>query len=69
MSALNVMKWESRRITQADLNPGCSVASVKIRNFNEYLLKLFCNMSGIDFSSIKSSDDYHQIINLGAVAA
>ena len=69
MTALNVMKWESRRITQSDFNPGCSVASVKIRNFNEYLIKKFCNMSDIDFSLIKTADAYRQIINLGAVAA
>ncbi|HAO19577.1 MAG TPA: transposase, partial [Desulfobacteraceae bacterium] len=69
MTALNLMKWESRRIAQSDFNPGCSVASVKIRNFNGYLLERFCSISGIDFSSIKSSDAYHQIINLGAIAA
>jgi hypothetical protein len=69
MTALNLMKWESRRIMQSEFNPGCSVASVKIRNFNEYLLKRFCNMSGLDFSSIKSADAYNEIINIGAIAA
>jgi len=69
MTALNLMNRESRRIAQSDLNPGCSVASVKIRNFNEYLIKKFCNMSDIDFSLIKTADVYQQIINLGAVAA
>lgn len=69
MSALSVMKWESRRNTQPDLNHGCSSASIKIRKFNEYLLKRFCDMSGIDLSSIKSSDAYQQILNLGAIAA
>jgi hypothetical protein len=69
MSALNVMKWESRKIAQSEKSQGCSVASVKIRNFNEYLLKRFCNMSGIDLSRIKSADAYLQIINLGAIAA
>jgi len=69
MTALNVMKWESRRIAQSDLNPGCSVASVKIRNFNGYLLKRFCSISGIDFSLIKYSDAYQQTLNLGAIAA
>jgi hypothetical protein len=69
MTALNVMRWESRRIAQSETSHGCSVASVKIRNFNEYLLKRFCDMSAPDFSSIKSPDEYRQIINLGAVAA
>jgi len=69
MSALNIMKWESRRITQSDLNPGCSVASVKIRNFNGYLLKRFCDMSDIDVSLIKYSDAYQQALNPGAIAA
>ena len=69
MSALNVMKWELRRNTQPHLNHGCSSASIKIRKFNEYLLKRFCDMSGIDLSSIKSSDAYQRILNLGAIAA
>ncbi len=69
MTALNMMKWESRRIAQSDLNPGCSVASVKIRNFNGYLLKRFCDMSDIDVSLIKYSDAYQQALNLGAIAA
>jgi hypothetical protein len=69
MTALNLMKWESRQITQNNFNKGCSVASIKIRNFNKYLLKRFITMSGIDFSFIKSADIYNEIINLGAVAA
>jgi len=69
MTALSMMKWESRRIAQSDLNPGCSVASVKIRNFNGYLLKRFCDMSDIDVSLIKYSDAYQQALNLGAIAA
>jgi hypothetical protein len=69
MTALNVMNRESRNIAQSDLNRGRSVASVKIRNFNEYLLKRFCDMSGINLSSIKSSDAYQQTLNLGAIAA
>lgn len=69
MSALNVMKWESRRILQSETSQGCSVASVKTRKFNEYLLKRFSDMSGIDLSLIKYADAYRQIINLGAIAA
>jgi len=69
MTALNLMNRESRRITQSEYNPGCSVASVKIRNFNEYLIKKFCDMSDIDFSLIKTADAYQQIMNLGAIAA
>jgi len=30
---------------------------VKIRNFSEYLIKRFCDMSDIDFGSIKSADN------------
>lgn len=69
MTALNLMKWESRRIAPSEKHHVCSVASVKIRNFNEYLIKRFCNMSGLDFSSIKSADAYNGIINIGAIAA
>jgi len=69
MTALNVMNRESRRIAPSETSRGCSIASAKIRNFNEYMLKRFCDMSGPDFSSIKSADAYQQIINLGAIAA
>ena len=69
MTALNLMKWESRNIAPSEEPHVCSVASVKIRNFNEYLIKKFCNMSDIDFSLIKTADAYRKIINLGAVAA
>jgi len=69
MTALNLMNRESRRIAPSEEPHVCSVASVKIRNFNEYLIKKFCNMSDIDFSLIKTADVYQQIINLGAVAA
>ena len=69
MTALNVMKWESRRIAPFGISQRCSIASAKIRNFNEYLLKRFCNMSGPDFSSIKSADAYDRILNLGAITA
>jgi len=69
MTAPDVMNRESRRITQSDFNPGCSAASVKIRNSDEYLIKKFCNMSDTDFGLIKTADAYRQIMNLGAVAA
>ncbi len=69
MSALNVMKWESRKISQSETSEGCSIASIKRRNYNEYLLKRFCNMSGIDLSQIKYADAYLQTINIGAIAA
>jgi hypothetical protein len=69
MSALNLMNRESRRIAPSETSHGCSIASAKIRNCNEYLLKRFCDMSGADLSSIKSSDAYQQTLNLGAIAA
>ena len=69
MTALSMMNRESRRIAPSEEPHVCSVASVKIRNFNEYLIKKICNMSDIDFSLIKTADVYQQIINLGAVAA
>lgn len=69
MTALNVAKWKSRRIAPSGTSQGCSIASAKIRNFNEYMLKRFCDMSDIDFSSVKSADVYYQIINHGTIAA
>ena len=69
MSALNVMKWESRKISQSETSEGCSIASIKRRNYNEYLLKRFFETSGIDLSTIKFPEAYDRIINLGAIAA
>jgi hypothetical protein len=69
MSALNVMKWESRKIPQSETSQGCSISSIKRRNYNEYLLKQFFKASGIDLSTIKFPDAYDRIINLGAIAA
>jgi hypothetical protein len=69
MTALNLMKWKSRRIAPSETSHGCSIASAKIRNFDEYLMKRFCDMSDIDFSSVKSADAYQPILNLGAIAA
>jgi hypothetical protein len=69
MGALDVMKWESRRIAPSGTSRGCSAASAEIRNFDEYMLKRFCDMSDIDLSLIKYSDAYRQTLNLGAVAA
>jgi len=68
MTALNLMKWEYRKTAGTSFNNGCSIASIKIRKFNEYLLKQFSAISGIDLSSIKSSDAYHHIINIGTIA-
>jgi len=69
MSALNMMKWESRKISQSETSPGCSISSIKRRNSDEYLLKRFLETSGIDLSTIKFPEAYDRIINLGAIAA
>ena len=69
MSALNVMKWESRKIPQSETSQGCPIASIRRRNYNEYLLKQFFKTSGIDLNTIKFPDAYDRIINLGAIAA
>jgi hypothetical protein len=69
MSALNLMKWESRRIAQSEISQGCSIVSIRRRNYNEYLLKRFLKTSGIDLSSIKFPEAYDRIINLGTIAA
>lgn len=69
MSALSVMKRESRRTGPSETSHGWPIASAKIRNFDEYLMKRFCDMSDTDFGSVKSADAYHRIINPGAVAA
>ncbi|MBK8753284.1 MAG: hypothetical protein IPL99_17345 [Candidatus Competibacteraceae bacterium] len=41
----------------------------KIRKFNEHLLKRFSSFLGLDFSSIKSSPEFGNLCNYGAIAA
>jgi hypothetical protein len=68
MATLNLMKIEDRLSNQDSDNHVLSVATYKIRNFNEHLLKRFSDMLGLDFSLIKSNPAYETIRNYGAIA-
>ena len=69
MTALNLLKLEDRQRTEGGGRSVISIASWKIRNFNEQLLKRFSSILGLDFSLIKSSPEFGNLCNYGAIAA
>ena len=69
MTALNLLKLEDRQHTADSDRRVISIASWKVRKFNEHLLKRFSDMLGLDFSSIKSNPAYETLQNYGAIAA
>jgi hypothetical protein len=69
MLALNLIKLQDRQHASLSEARGISVASWKIRKFNEHLLKRFSDMLGLDFSSIKSNPAYEALRNYGTIAA
>ncbi len=69
LSALNLAKAEARR-PQSDEEPAVfSMASHKIRYFNEFLIDKFISMSGLDPNLIKNTPDYEKLRNYGAINA
>jgi hypothetical protein len=69
MTALNLIKIEDRQLAQDSEAHVISIASWKIRKFNEHLLKQFSDMLGLDFSAIKSNPRYEELRNYRAIAA
>jgi len=69
MTALNLLKLEDRQLTGGNSRSVISIASWKIRKFNEHLLERFSSIFGLNFSLIKSSPDFETLCNYGAVAA
>lgn len=69
MTALNLLKLEDRQRTQGADRSVISIASWKIRKFNEHLLKRFSSFLGLDFSLIKSSPVFENLCNYGAITA
>ena len=69
MTALNLLKLEDRQLTEGNPRSVISIASWKIRKFNEHLLEHFSSMLGLDFSLIKSSPEFETLCNYGAIAA
>lgn len=69
MMVLNLIKLQDRQYASVSDARVISVASWKIRKFNEHLLKQFSDMLGLDFSSIKSNPAYEALRNYGTIAA
>jgi hypothetical protein len=69
MTALNLLKIEDRRRTQGAHRSVISIASWKVRKFNEHLLERFSSILGLDFSLIKASPAFETLCNYGAIAA
>jgi hypothetical protein len=69
MTALNLLKLEDRHRTQGTDRSVISIASWKVRKFNEHLLERFSSILGLDFSLIKASAAFETLCNYGAIAA
>jgi Transposase DDE domain. len=69
MTALNLIKIEDRQLAHKSEAHVISIASWKIRKFNEHLLKRFSDLLGLDFSAIKSNPRYEELRNYGAITA
>lgn len=68
MTALNLLKLEDRQLTGGNSRSVISIASWKIRKFNEHWLERFSSIFGLNFSLIKSSPEFETLCNYGAVA-
>lgn len=69
MTALNLLKLEDRQRTEGADRSVISIASWKIRKFNEHLLRRFSSFLGLDFNLIKSSPMFENLCNYGAITA
>jgi hypothetical protein len=69
MTALNLLKMEDRQGQGDAQKRVLSIASWKIRKFNEHLLLRFSYMFGLDLSSMQNTPIYHELCNYGAIAA
>jgi hypothetical protein len=69
MTALNLLKLEDRQHTPDDRRSPISIASWKIRKFNEHLLERFSSLLGLNFTLIKSHPMFASLCNYGAIAA
>lgn len=69
MTALNLIKMEDRQFAEDSKDRVISVASWKIRKFNEHFLEQFSTMLELDLSLIKSNPQYNELLNYGAIAA
>lgn len=69
MAALNIGKSELITSHQNDGPFVCSMASLKVRYFNEHDLSRFFDIFQIDQDMAKESGHYHYLCNYGAMAA
>jgi len=69
MTALNLLKLEDRQRNQGADRSVISIASWKIRKFNEHLFKRFSSYLGLDFSLIKANPEFENLCNYGSIAA
>jgi hypothetical protein len=69
MTTLNLLKLEHRQQADSADRSVISIASLKIRKFNQHLLERFCSILGLDLSSIKSMPEFTSLCNYGAIAA
>jgi hypothetical protein len=69
MTTLNLLKLEDRQHAADSPRSPISIASWKIRKFNEHLPERFSSVLGLDFTSIKSNPLFASLCNYGAIAA
>ena len=69
MTALNLLKLADRQYAADSPRSPISIASWKIRKFNEHLLERFSSLLGLDFTSIKSNPLFASLCNYGAITA
>ncbi|MBN2066821.1 MAG: IS4 family transposase, partial [Candidatus Thermoplasmatota archaeon] len=68
LTALNFLKIEDRQqAPEGDVHV-ISIASWKVRKFNEHQLERIISTLGFDLSSIKLSPHYENLINYGTIA-
>jgi hypothetical protein len=68
LTALNFLKLEDRQQAPDNDAHVISIASWKVRKFNEHQLERIISTLGFDLSSIKLSPHYEDLINYGTIA-
>lgn len=69
LTALNFLKLEDRQQAPNDEAHVISIASWKVRKFNEHQLDRIISTLGLDLSSIKFHPYYEDLMNYGTIAA
>ncbi|MFO7554333.1 MAG: transposase [Desulfobacterales bacterium] len=69
LTALNFLKLEDRQQDRDGDHHVISIASWKVRKFNEHQLARIISTLGFDLSLIKLSPHYEELINYGTIAA